>query len=488
MKFIGCINKLCNVRFVAFAQVYIFILFYIFLLVVDAILNMQLSVYKDMCGFQPLPAHTLSDLVFGCSNGFLNLKNIHKEFGMSTKSLYHSKSMRVEDIMSKMNTTNQSFDVYSIRQLATLSHFPNAMRLMHAYMITEEKDTNMLNVSRGLQIKREEFDEIVSSWIGLKSDDVDTMHTSQLLAMIINGTTGMSGNRTRSKQPLSGYVRQWHGEMKIFAKLQDLMNHHDCGQSVVTSKTLLTDIVKMCNISGKYLTLFNTKDLERISIKDLSDSGMVSVNTSNMFTIISVADSMMRKAGLPIIDHFPDMIMPRHMQSMNVSELAANITGIKHSQIISKIFPIGNLSSHNISSLASALNFKNAKQIMLLSLSDIVKAKIMKQGSRQDILHQRILHKSHQKSFKYLNKDTRSKTILQIIDHFFSLNVNETQNLFKLSSASMKVLGQLTLAEAMKVQRRIMFDGDDDHITIMDLLTYLTKTFSQPGIKHLYNL
>ena len=104
-------------------------------------------------------------------------------------------------------------------------------------------------------------------------------------------------------------------------------------------------------------------------------------------------------------------------------------------------------------------------------------------------MHQRILQKAHQKSFKYSNKDTGSKTILQIIDHFFSLNVTETQDLFELSPASMKVLGQLTLAEAMKVQRRIMFDGDDDDdITIMDLLTYLTKTFSQPGIKHLYNL
>ena len=452
--------------------------FYIFIvLVVDALLNMQLSAYNNFCGFHPSPSHTLGDLTVDCLNGSIDLANIHKEFGSSTSSLYHSKSKKIKDIMSKLKT-NHTFTTYSIRQLATLNHYPNTMKLMMAQMVKEDNKTAKIHVGSGFQMERDEFDKIVSSWVGMKFDDDNDakLQTSKLLAMV-NNSTNMAGNTTKSApRSLRGYLRQWHGGMKIFSTFSDLIDHGEC-DGAISKLTSLADIVTTCNISNKYLELFLMGNLERINLIDLHVSGMVSISTPDLFTIISVADAMMRKANIAMGD-----VMSEHVQSMNISMIASNITGIKNPKIIQKIFRLGNLSTHNMSSLASTLHLKNVKQAMLFSLMDI--AYVYTHRAHQHFLRMRILHKLFKKSFKYLNKNTESKTILQVLDHFFSLNESETRDVFKFSHESMKVLEQLTLGKAMKMQRRILLVGDveNHHISLMDLLTYLTKTFSQPGI------
>ena len=346
---------------------------------------MQLAAFEIFCNLKPIMNHSLEGLISKCIG--YNFVDVHKEYGSTTKALYNQRSENLRDILSKGNT-KESFESYSIRQLATLCFYSNAPLIMfepiNNIKLNESKMVSFTGLSK--PIKREDFDEIVASWVGVASS---SKPYSELAA-------GSSEQIT-----LADFVERLHSDKKVFIKHSTYEKSPfsiGCGNSPVNEDAPLSEIIQRCNVSEKYLSLFDIKQFHSISVNDLRANNMTT-STDSLLTIFAKADVIMRSAEKPIGSYLKSLASEKNsMESESFGDIARLVTGLTDKEILQRIFPIANLSMHNMSSLADTLGLKSIKQVLMLSLNDIIQASTGEISLRM-VLRRRIQQKSRGRYF-----------------------------------------------------------------------------------------
>uniref|UniRef100_A0A7M5WRL5 EGF-like domain-containing protein n=1 Tax=Clytia hemisphaerica TaxID=252671 RepID=A0A7M5WRL5_9CNID len=302
----------------------------------------------------------------------------------------------------------------------------------------------------------------------------DNHEMAEMQQQLANLTKSLQEQLMKTQQEIFGeslseFIRKQTNGKQVFGKVSSLAK--ECGIDPMQHSVSLAQIARQCNISKKHTSLFDMRALQSVSVEDLMKSGMLNDKT-DLFSTFLMADSIMKSANKPIASYtkfYPKTIL---------KDVIEEITGLKNA---SSVFQLDDAMGMNLSAVAISLGFRDAKQLKFLSIQDIINIYPKTQLERMTVLQRRQLQRARQTPFEY-PKAFNSKTFLDVIEYYFSITPQEAQNMFRLSNDSMLQLGAMSIDQIMKTQKRMLKFKSRDDVSLMDLITYLTKTFSKPQL------